>query len=137
MFHGNPVITVVGGLVSPPEVKFTANGHALAVFSLVTVDRRRTETGGYEDVDKTYWDCVAWRRTAENLADSDLQPGDKVIVVGQVKQEHWETKEGEKRSKYKVTADHVGVGLDFRSVTVKRTERTTASAAPAPENAPF
>lgn len=137
MFHGNPSITLVGGLVAPPEVKFTSGGHALATFSVVTVDRRRTETGGWEDVDKTYWNCAAWRRTAENLVDCDLQPGDKVIVVGQVRQEHWENAEGEKRSAYKVTADHVGVGLDYRSVSVKRAERTTTAEAPASEEAPW
>jgi single-strand DNA-binding protein len=139
MYHGNPVVTLAGGLVAPPEVKFTSGGIALATFTVVTTDRKRTEGGAFEDTDKTYWDCTAWRRTAENLAESDLRPGDRVIVLGTIRQENWETKEGEKRSKHKVQADHVGVGLDFRSVSVRRVDRESApsSEATASESAPF
>jgi single-strand DNA-binding protein len=124
VFIGNPVVTIVGGLVATPEVKFTPGGHALAAFTLVSTDRKRMESGAWEDVDKTYWNCVAWRRTAENLAESDLKPGDKVIAIGVVRQENWEDKEGNKRSTMKFTAEHVGVALDYNSVSVKRADRS-------------
>jgi single-strand DNA-binding protein len=129
MFHGNPVITVVGNLVSDPEVKFTQGGHALANFSVVTSDSKRGADGSYEDVNTSFWNCVAWRRTAENLAESDLHKGDKVILIGTIHQESWETKEGEKRSGYKVTADHIGPALDFRTVSVNRPTRSTEAKA--------
>ena len=120
MFHGNPVITIIGNLVSDPDVRFTSGGHALASFSVVTNDSKRGADGTYEDVDTSFWNCVAWRRVAENLAESDLHKGDKVILVGTIRQENWETKEGEKRSGYKVTADHIGPALDYRTVAVRR-----------------
>lgn len=131
MFHGNPVITIAGNLVSEPEVKFTSGGHALATFSVVTNDSKRGADGSYEDVDTSFWNCVAWRRTAENLAESGLQKGDKVILIGTIRQENWETKEGEKRHGYKVTADHIGPALDFRTVEIKRPTRSTTAKADA------
>jgi single-strand DNA-binding protein len=53
-----------------------------------------------------------WDTAAENMAES-LDKGQRVIVVGEVKQRTFETREGEKRTVMEVTATEVGPSLKW------------------------
>jgi single-strand DNA-binding protein len=57
-----------------------------------------------------------WEQLAENVANS-IRRGDGVIVVGPLEQEEYETREGEKRTVYKIRAYEVAASL--RRATVK------------------
>lgn len=52
-----------------------------------------------------FYDCVAWRKQAENLA-AYMSKGQTVMVVGRPHLDTWE-KDGEKRSKTKYQIDRI------------------------------
>lgn len=117
-------VTLVGRLGQDPELKFSATGMAVAKLSVVT--SRRVKNGDtWEDADTTWWNVTAFRRLAENVAES-LRKGQAVIVVGKVKQRSWETPEGEKRSVMEVLADAIGPSLEWDTASVVKAQRGPA-----------
>jgi single-strand DNA-binding protein len=54
----------------------------------------------------SFIDVVAWGRTAEICAEY-LKKGRQVFVEGRLKQDRWESPEGKKMSKVRVTAENV------------------------------
>ena len=81
-----PMMTVSGNLVSDVDMRQTARGDALARFRVAsTVKRYDRATGQWVDGDTAYWNVTAWRRAAENAAQS-LAKGHPVVVHGRVRQ---------------------------------------------------
>jgi single-strand DNA-binding protein len=123
---GDTQITVVGNLVSDPELRYTPTGVAVANFRVAstprTFDRQANE---WKDGDSLFLTCNVWRQAAENVAES-LQRGMRVIVSGRLRQRSYETKEGEKRTVYEVEVDEVGPSLRNASAKVNRAARTGA-----------
>lgn len=116
-------VTLVGRLTADPELRFGANGTAVARFAVVTSRRvRDQQTGEWSDADTSFWDCVAFKQTAENVAES-LVKGLSVIVVGKAAQRTWETKEGEKRRSVEVVVDEVGPSLRNATAKVEKAQR--------------
>jgi len=105
-----PQVVAAGNLTADPEMRFTAQGVALAKFTVAANDRRKNpDTGAWEDGDTTYLDVTAWRQLAEHCAEA-LTKGTPVVVTGRLKQRRWEDeKTGAKRSAFEVTADEVAV----------------------------
>lgn len=103
--------TYVGNLTRDPELKFLNDGKALVNFS-IAVSRG---TGDKEYT--SYFDCVAFGSLAENIA--DLKKGTRLVVSGSFRQERYE-KDGQKREKVTLTADHVGAELRFAKVEVTK-----------------
>jgi len=124
-------ITIIGNIVNDPELKFTPNGKALAIFTVVTSKSSKKPDGTWDNVDTTFWDIKAWGKIAENCADS-LGKGMSVIVVGTAVQENWDDKTtGAKRSKIVITAWNIGVDMKRHTVaqvsTPKRTETSNTN----------
>lgn len=115
-------ITIIGNLVAAPELRFTPQGKAVASFTVAESKRVKGADGSWTDGDSTFWRCSLWDAPAENMAES-LDKGQRVIVVGEVKQRSFETREGEKRTVFEVTALEVGPSLKW---AVCRPEKTTA-----------
>jgi single-strand DNA-binding protein len=105
-------ITIIGNLVADPELKFTNTGKAVASFTVAESKRVKGADGTWTDGDSTFWRCSVWDAVAENLAES-LNKGQRVIVVGEVKQRSFETQQGEKRSVFEVTASEVAPSLKW------------------------
>lgn len=112
-------LTLHGRLGQEPELRYSKTGTAIVKLSVVTNLRRKVGEQ-WEDQDTTWWSVTAFNALAENVCES-LKKGDAVIVVGKVKQRTWETPEGEKRSTFEVTADHVGPDLARATAVVTRT----------------
>lgn len=102
-------ITIVGRLGADPEITFTANGVAVTKMRVVT-DRRVKDGDEWKSVDTSWHTVTAFRECAEGVAE-ELRKGDLVLLVGVLKQREYETREGEKRSVWEVTANHVGRDL--------------------------
>ena len=85
-------IIAAGRLVRDPSLKYTPSGKAVCSFG-IAVNRKR---GDAEEA--TFLDCEAWEKTAE-LIDKHLSKGDPIFIEGSLKQDRWETKDGQKRSK--------------------------------------
>ena len=98
-------VILIGNLGRDPELRYTANGTAVANFTLATTENIRTKDGGRED--RTEWHrIVAWARTAE-LCAQYLSKGRSVYIEGRLQTREWEDKEGQKRRTTEVVANSV------------------------------
>jgi single-strand DNA-binding protein len=71
--------------------------------------------------------CTLWRVPAQHLAES-LRRGDRVIVVGRLRQRQFDTRDGDKRTVIDCDATEVGASLTFRPATLTSRARTGAQA---------
>jgi single-strand DNA-binding protein len=114
-------VTLVGNLTDDPELKFTANGAAVANFRLAVTPRVR-EGDSWKDGETSFFRINVWRQMAENVAES-MTKGSRAVVVGRLRQRSWETPEGEKRTVTEVEADEVAPSLKFATAKVERSSR--------------
>lgn len=120
----NPVVTLVGNLVTEPELRFTASGKAVLSTRMVTKDRSKDDGGEWHDKDATYYSVTVWDKVAEQVAEASLTPGQEVVVVGKLHNREYETKEGEKRMSLDVNAYTFGVVVNrFTTLKVSKAER--------------
>jgi single-strand DNA-binding protein len=91
---------VIGNLTRDPELKTTANGVSVCVFTLA-VNRRRGEKN---EVD--FLPIVTWRGLAENCA-KFLAKGRKAGVSGRIQTRSYEAGDGTKRYVTEIIADDV------------------------------
>ena len=97
-------IVIMGRLTRDPELRRTATGLAVTSFS-VAVDRDFGKSDNGEK--KTdFFDCVAWRNTAE-FASKYLSKGRMVVVSGRLEFRDWNDKEGNKRRSAEIIVDNV------------------------------
>ena len=123
MAQGDTPITVTGNLVAAPELRYTANGTAVANFRVASTPRRfDNQTNQFIDGEPLFLTCNVWRQAAENVANS-LTKGDRVIVNGRLRQRSFETREGEKRTVIEVEVDEVGPSLKYATTQVSKTPR--------------
>ena len=105
MSNADTVIT--GNLTSDPEVKHASNGAARLTFSIAS--NRRYQVNGEWQEETSFFNVVAWRKTAEHGA-RVLEKGLPVVIKGRLEQRSWEDKEtGQKRSTVEVIADTIAV----------------------------
>ena len=127
MAAGDIVITVVGNLVSDPELRFTPSGAAVANFRVASTPRVLDKaTNEWKDGESFFISCNVWRQYAENVAES-LQKGMRVIVTGRLKQRSYETREGEKRTVVEMDVDEVGPALKNATAKVSKVAREGGS----------
>ncbi len=116
-------VTIVGNLTRDPELRYTPNGAALAKFGVAVSRRVKDDASGqWRDAETAFLDVTAWRQLAENVAESLVQ-GSRVVVVGRLKQDQWETQEGEKRSKIVIEADEIGPSLRWATAKLTKAGR--------------
>ena len=121
-------ITIVGNLTDDPELRYTANGAAVANFTVAHSTRIKDAAGNWADGETSFFRVNAWRALAENAAES-LTRGTRVVVTGRLKQRSWENQEGEKRSAIEIEADEVGPSLKWATASVQKTSRSNSSSA--------
>jgi single-strand DNA-binding protein len=101
-----PHIEIVGNLVQDPELRFTANGVAVANLRIGASDRRQDETGKWVEKDKLFINATCWRDHA-TLAAENLNKGDSVAIMGKLKQNEYTDQAGQKRISYEIEATTV------------------------------
>ncbi len=118
------VMTVHGGLVAEPELKFTQGNTPLATFTVASSKRiLNRDTGKWEDgKDKLYLRCTAWGTLAENVTASALQKGARVVVTGELLTREWE-QDGQRRSQVELKVSDFGVSLKHATAQVTRSQR--------------
>jgi single-strand DNA-binding protein len=85
----------------------------------VAVTPRVQEGSSCRDGDTSFFRVSAWRDQASHLAESPRK-GDRILVVGRLRQRSWETPDGERRSAAEIEADDVGASLKWATVSVER-----------------
>lgn len=113
--------TIVGNLTADPELRFTAQGAAVASFTIASTPRVFDKASSeWRDGDTLFMNCSVWRECAEQVAES-LTRGTRVIATGRLKQRSFDTKAGEKRTVVELEVDEVGPSLKYATAKVTRT----------------
>ncbi len=101
MGRGVNKVILIGHLGADPEVRYTANGTAVAKFNLATSESYTDKDGNRQD--KTEWHrIVAWRKLAE-ICGQYLTKGRLIYVEGSLQTTSWE-KDGVKRYTTEIVA---------------------------------
>lgn len=109
-------IAIRGNITAPVEVRYTQGGKAVGNVT-VAVNR------GKDDNKQTDFHRVTlWEGLAENAA--QLAKGTSVLVIGRLESREYETREGQKRTAWEITADAFGPDLRFQTATVTRAAST-------------
>lgn len=109
---------LIGNLGADPELRFTANGAAVANFR-IACSRTYTDRDGQRQEVTEWVTIVAWQRLAE-LCGQYLSKGRPVFVEGRLQTRQWQDREGNNRYTTEVVANDVqflggrgGGGEDF------------------------
>lgn len=98
-------VILLGRLTKDPELRFTPQGSSVCTFGLAS-SRTYKGNDGTQKEEVCFVDIDTWGRQAETCAEY-LKKGREVLVEGRLTLSRWETQDGQKRSKLKVTADRV------------------------------
>ena len=83
--------TLVGRLTKDPELRYTPSGVATVRFTIAV--NRQFKTEGQPEAD--FINCVAWRKTAENLANFQKK-GNLIGVDGRIQTGSYEGQDGKR-----------------------------------------
>lgn len=112
-------VVLVGHLVRDPALKTLPSGGSVCEFGIALNRVWNDKATNEKKEEVTFVDVSAWGRLAETCAQF-LAKGRQVALVGRLKQDRWETKEGQKRSKLTVIAESI--------TFIGRREESTAAA---------
>ena len=126
-------VMLLGNLTRDPELRYTPQGAAVCEFSLALNRSYTNKQTGQRVEEVSYIDCVAWGRTAEISAEY-LKKGRQVFVEGRLTQDRWESQEGKKMSKVKVTCEQVTFVGSRPGGAAAGGEGAASKGAPAPES---
>lgn len=115
-------VVLNGRLTKDPDLKYTSNGTAVASFT-VAVNRDFTNQSGEREAD--FINCVAWRKTAETIANF-TKKGALIGVVGRIQTRHYDNDEGKRVYVTEIVVDK------FNFLESKNTANTGNQSQPQP-----
>ncbi|MCI3027705.1 single-stranded DNA-binding protein [Desemzia sp. C1] len=115
-------VVLVGRLTKPAELKYTSGGTAVTSFT-VAVNRQFTNQSGEREAD--FINCVAWRKTAELIAQY-THKGSMVGIEGRIQTRSYDNQQSQKVYVTEVVTDNVTF-LDGKRAEEKKE-------APSPDN---
>ena len=116
-------VFLMGNLTRDPELRYTANGTAVASFGMAVSRKWNTEAGEQKE-DVCFVDISMFGKRAEILSEY-FSKGNPIFIEGRLQFRQWEGKDGQKRSALRVVAD------DFQFIG--QTKRRTPSPEASPE----
>ncbi len=100
-------VLIEGNLPNDPEAKPVANGTSLCRFSIAYNRSYKTAEELRDEV--SFFNIEVWGDRAAPCINY-LQKGKMVRVIGRLKQDRWETSEGNRRERISIVAEHVEFG---------------------------
>ena len=99
-------VFLIGNLTKDPQLRYTANGTAVADLRLAVNRKYKTQAGEVKE-EVCYLNVVVWGKIAVACQEYVFK-GSPVLVEGRLQSRSWEDKEsGQKRSTLEVVADSV------------------------------
>lgn len=106
MARGVNKVILVGNLGRDPEVRYAANGNAIANITLATSESwKDRETG--EQQEKTEWHRVVFFRRLAEIAGEYLKKGSQVYIEGKLQTRKWQDKDGNDRYTTEIVANEM------------------------------
>lgn len=94
--------TIEGNVTHSPEYRKTKTGKSLCTFSLA-VNHYSNEQ---EKPKVSYIDVETWEKVAD-LCSSKVSKGRRLLIIGRLRQDRWEDKDGKIRSRIKIVGNEV------------------------------
>ncbi|WP_440894948.1 single-stranded DNA-binding protein [Amphibacillus sp. Q70] len=85
-------VVIVGRLTKDPDLRYTANGKAVANFT-IAVNRPFSNQQGNREAD--FINCVIWNKSAENLANY-MSKGSLIGIDGNLQSRNYDGKDGKR-----------------------------------------
>ena len=98
-------VQVIGRITADPEVKVSQSGKSILVFSLAVQRDYKNRSGEY---DTDFFRCVAYQSSADYLG-KYAKKGDMLAVVGALRQNTYENREGKKVSSVEISVSSVQI----------------------------
>ena len=136
MARGINKVILIGNLGRDPEVKYAANGNAIANITLATSESWKDKNTG-EQVDKTEWHRVVFFRRLAEIAGEYLKKGSKVYIEGKLQTRKWQDQNGQDRYTTEIVANAMQM-LDSRGGGSASFDQSQSASAPqsAPQSQP-
>lgn len=115
-------VQLTGNIGKDPEIRMTANGTAMARFS-VAISRKYTTNDGQEKEVTDWVPVIAWGSLAE-AAGNSLRKGARVHVAGRVTTRSWDGPDGKKRYATEVNASLIAIPLYTGTRTAEKSDTT-------------
>ncbi|MDO4911051.1 MAG: single-stranded DNA-binding protein [Corynebacterium sp.] len=120
MAQGDINITVVGNVVTDPELRYTNSGTPVASFRVASNTRRFDQaTGQWVNGDSTFLTCNAWRNLGQNIVNS-ITKGTRVVVTGVFRENSYTDAQGNPRTSYEIQVEDIGPSLRYATAEVTR-----------------
>lgn len=123
-------VTIVGNLGRDPEVRYAADGTAMASFSVAVSEKWKDKNTGESREETEWFRCVAYRRTAEVIAEYVVK-GSSVMVVGKMKTRKYQGRDGVEKTSTELVVDSLQM-LGSRAPSAGASEGGYAASAAAP-----
>ncbi|HKJ76940.1 MAG TPA: single-stranded DNA-binding protein [Gammaproteobacteria bacterium] len=103
MARGINKVILVGNLGADPEVRYTANGAAVANLRIATTDQWRDKQSG-EQQERTEWHRVVCFGKLGEIAGEYLKKGRQVYIEGRLQTRKWQGQDGQDRYSTEIVA---------------------------------
>lgn len=107
----NPNIVLSGRIATDIETKQMTDGTQKAKFRIITSDRKKSDSGEWEDVNVSGWTVVAWDKLAIRVIEH-LSKGMPITVQGSIKEVSWVDQSGNKKRSTEVRASEVAININ-------------------------
>lgn len=95
-------VILIGNLTRDPELRYTPQGTSVCNFGLAVNRKYRQAEEMKEEV--TFINIVVFGKQADTCGQY-LSKGSPVLIEGRLRENRWETPEGQKRSRHEVIAE--------------------------------
>ena len=116
-------ITIMGRLTKNPTLNTTQSGVSVCSFT-VAVDRDFSGKGEEKLTD--FFDCTAWRGTADFVG-KYFSKGRMIVVDGALQNDKWTDKDGNNRVSAKIVANNVYFGDSKRNESTSQTAESVVA----------
>lgn len=115
-----PIITIIGNTTAPAELRYISSGMPVANFTVASTPRSlNKQTNQWEDGEPIFVRCSVWKEHAENVAETLVIKGMRVVVTGRLTVRSYEYN-GEKRQSIEMQVDEVGPSLRYARAQVTK-----------------
>ena len=104
-------VILMGNLTRDPQLSFLPSQTPVCEIGMA-VNRRWRDKDGQQRDEVCFIDCRAYGRQAETI-NQYMKKGRQILIEGRLQFDQWETQDGQKRSKHRVTISNfqfVGTG---------------------------
>ena len=142
MARGVNKAIIVGTLGQDPEVRYTANGSAVANISVATNESWKDRQTG-EQQERTEWHRIVMFGKLAEIAQQYLKKGSQAYFEGRIQTRKWQDQSGNDRYSTEIVANEMqmlggrGAGAPMDAGGASQSGGARQSSAPAPETAPM